>query len=147
MILQPGALNAEYIVTSTEQERELFINILCSGLKGVPTEQWGEKVQNFGSPKIDRASDTKRHDGSLPEKWQECLYSPDGSRKKTVFYSLSIGALFNQQDMMIKIDEVLLYFKTRKDLALWLRPHPLYEQTLEVMRHQLLRKYRELLAS
>ena len=49
--------------------------------------------------------------------------------------------------MMKKIEEVLLYFKTRKDLALWLRPHPLYEQTLEVMRPQFLRKYRELLAS
>ena len=49
--------------------------------------------------------------------------------------------------MMKKIKEVLLYFKTRKDLALWLRPHPLYEQTLKVMRPQLLQKYRELLAS
>ena len=30
---------------------------------------------------------------------------------------------------------------------MWLRPHPLYEQTLKVMRPQLLQKYRELLAS
>ena len=49
--------------------------------------------------------------------------------------------------MMQKIEEVLQYFRNRKDLALWLRPHPLYEQTLEVMRPQFLRKYRELLAS
>ena len=49
--------------------------------------------------------------------------------------------------MMKKIKEVFLYFRNRKDLTLWLRPHPLYEQTLEVMRPQFLRKYRELLAS
>jgi hypothetical protein len=121
-----GPVNADCIVTATEQERELFINILCSWIKGVQAEQWEEKVQNFGSPKIERVRDTKRQDGSLPEKWQECLYSPDGSRKKTVFYGLSIEALLNQPDMMKKIEEVLLYFKTRKDLALWLRPHPLY---------------------
>ena len=67
--------------------------------------------------------------------------------KKTVFYSLSVEALLTQPDMMQKIEEVLQYFRNRKDLALWLRPHPLYEQTLEVMRPQFLRKYRELLAS
>ncbi len=97
-----GPVNADCIVTATEQERELFINILCSWIKGVQAEQWEEKVQNFGSPKIERARDTKRQDGSLPEKWQECLYSPDGSRKKTVFYGLSIEALLNQPDMMKK---------------------------------------------
>lgn len=146
-VIEPGTINADCFVTATEQERELFINILCSGLKGVPTEQWEEKVQNFGSPKIERARSTKRQDSSLPEKWRECLYRPDGARKKTVFYSLSVEALLTQPDMMQKIEEVLQYFRNRKDLALWLRPHPLYEQTLEVMRPQFLRKYRELLAS
>lgn len=146
-VIEPGPVNADCIVTANEQERELFLNILCSGIKGVPAERWETSVQNFGSPKIERAIRTKRQDERLPEAWNACLYGPDGMRKKTVFYNLSIEALLSQPDMMKKIEDTFAYFKARNDLTLWLRPHPLYEQTMKVLRPQLLSRYKELLAA
>mgnify|MGYP006900179346 CR=1 FL=1 len=47
-----GPVNADCIVTATEQERELFINILCSWIKGVQAEQWEEKVQNLDHQRL-----------------------------------------------------------------------------------------------
>ena len=147
LILQPGVLNADYIVTSTEQERELFINILCSGVPKVPEKQWEERVLNLGSSKIERAVLMKRHDELLPEQWRQRLYDTDGRRKPVIFYNLSVGAVLKQPNMLKKIEETLAYFKNRMDLALWLRPHPLYEQNLKVMRPQLFDKYKEMICS
>lgn len=51
-VIEPGTINADCFVTATEQERELFINILCSGLKGVPTEQGKRRYRTLDHQRL-----------------------------------------------------------------------------------------------
>ena len=76
--------------------------------------------------RVERARSTKKTGQFSSRKMEECFYRPDGARKKTVFYSLSVEA-YSDPEYDAEDKAVLMAFRNRKDLALWLRPHPLYE--------------------
>mgnify|MGYP006962068408 FL=1 len=71
----------------------------------------------------------------MPESWRRSILRPDGSRKKIIFYNLSIGAfLQNPEQMLKKVDRALEFFRERQnDAVLLWRPHPLLMDTIDSM--------------
>ena len=100
--------------------------------KLIPAEQ---KFLPLGSPKFDKILNMKCELEELPEKWQNVIQKPDGSRKKIILYNLSISPfLENREQTFKKLDHVFRFFKENQDeLVLLWRPHPLLMDTIRSM--------------
>lgn len=143
-IVTPGVLYSDMVFVQSENIKRLFVNVLEKNVPDVGRRYWEEKIFGLGSPKLDRVHSIERNDAILSEKWKKVIYTEDGNRKKVILYNISLGALLNTPEMLDKIVDVLKFFKENTDVALWWRPHPLYESTLSSMRPDLLEKYREI---
>lgn len=143
-IVTPGVLYSDMVFVQSENIKRLFVNVLEKNVSDVGRRYWEEKIFGLGSPKLDRVHSIERNDTILSEKWKKVIYTEDGNRKKVILYNISLGALLNTPEMLDKIVEVLKFFKENTDVALWWRPHPLYESTLSSMRPDLLEKYKEI---
>lgn len=127
VVVQPGAIYEKYCRVYTNMLKQ-------NGLEKIflPAEQ---KFLPLGSPKIDKVLNTKAEIEDLPESWRRVILKPDGSRKKVIFYNISINPLLQNREQMIKkIDSVFRFFKEKKDecVLLW-RPHPLLMGTINSM--------------
>lgn len=146
----PGTIHADKVIVQSENMRQIYIQeylkaAIFSGEK-VTREDLEKKILGLGSPKLDKVSNTRKEDLSIPEEWLRIIEKPDGSWKKIIFYNTSLGAFLKDSEMMLKkIKDVLRIFKENEaEIALLWRPHPLMEQTIESMRPDLLRAYKEL---
>lgn len=142
----PGVLNADRVIVQSEGIRQIYINVLTKRL-GIETRSyWEKKILGIGSPKIDKVLNTVKDELQIPEEWLHIIQKLDGSYKKVVFYNTSIGALLqHEQKMLRKMKDVFKTFKENSgNIALLWRPHPLIKATIESMRPQLWREYKEL---
>lgn len=143
----PGTIHADKVIVQSEGMRQIYINeyLKAAVLRGNRTtrEELEEKILGLGSPKFDKAVNTKKEDVKVPEEWLKIIEKPDGSWKKIIFYNTSIAAfLKTNEQMLIKIKDVLRVFKENQDeVALLWRPHPLMMQTIESMRPELKTEY------
>ena len=142
--LTNGVLHSDMVFLQSENTKKLFVNILEKNIPEINRSYWENKIWGLGSPKLDRVNSVIRDDSKLPQNWHDIIYTESGSRKKVVFYNISISTLLNNPDMLNKIKDVLLFFKNNKDTALWWRPHPLYESTLASMRPDILPEYQHI---
>ena len=139
----PGIVHADKVIVQSENMRQIYINeyLKAAALKGDKTtrEELEEKILGLGSPKFDKAANTKKADVEVPEEWLKIIAKPDGSWKKIIFYNTSIAAFLKENELMLaKIEDVLRIFKENQDeVALLWRPHPLMMQTIESMRPEL----------
>lgn len=112
---------------------------LMSLSKHIPAE----KLVAIGSPKVDRILKLDREqiiENVIPKEWREKI-----AGRKVIFFNVSIsGILQNSESALNKIRYVLSCFKTRKDVVLLWRPHPLLEATLSSMRPELYNEYMEI---
>lgn len=143
-IVTPGVLYSDMVFVQSENVKRLFVNVLERRVFDVGRYYWEKRIFGLGSPKLERVHSVKRNDTLLPERWKKIIYTEEGIRKKVVLYNISINALLNTPEMLDKIIDVLCFFKKSKDVALWWRPHPLYESTIISMRPDLLEKYKEI---
>lgn len=143
-IVTPGVLYSDMIFVQSQNIKRLFVNVLERRVFDVGRYYWEKRIFGLGSPKLERVHSVKRNDTLLPERWKKIIYTEEGIRKKVVLYNISINALLNTPEMLDKIIDVLCFFKKSKDVALWWRPHPLYESTIISMRPDLLEKYKEI---
>lgn len=105
-----------------------------------------EKFQVFGSPKFDKAWSVKREDYLYPEDWSKKVLRTDGSRKIAVLLNTSMNQLLHCESVYLKkLRCVLEMFRENKEVLLVWRPHPLMEQTMRVMRPELLKEYQHLI--
>ena len=141
--LTKGVLNSDMVFLQSENTKKLFVNILTKYFDDIDQSYWENKIWGLGSPKLDRVNRVIRDDARLPQEWRDIIYKESGARKKVVFYNISITPLLNNPDMINKIKNVLAYFKDNKDVALWWRPHPLYESTLASMKPDMLLEYQQ----
>ena len=145
-ILCPGVLNADRVFLQSEDVRDTYIQVVqdfekkhrCPGRFGdIET-----KFISLGSPKIDRVLNAKREDCKLPEEWEKLIEG-----KKVFFYNTSIGEfLHGREQYLKKIRSVLDTFRSRNDVVLWWRPHPLIETTCRSMIPHLLTEYKKIVA-
>jgi len=145
-VLCSGVLNADRVFLQSEKVRDTYIRVFkefekknrCSGRFGKAES----KFVSMGSPKFDRVLNANRKDYNLPADWQKST-----ENKKVVFYNTSVGALLQGGEQYLKkLCSVLNTFRSRNDVALWWRPHPLIEATCQSMRPHLLAGYKQIVA-
>ena len=129
----------------TGKEREIYVSVYKDFAKrnNVPErlDKIGDKFLALGSPKLDKAINTKSENCEIPEEWEKLIRNADGSRKKVVFYNTSIAALLNNSvednkpsgKYLQKLRTVFEFFKKQNNVVLLWRPHPLLEGTIKSM--------------
>jgi len=138
-VLQPGVLNADLVITQSENIRKIYINIL-SKLNSNEKNILEKKIIALGSPKVDKVMNLKKEDYELPKKWKKMIKG-----RKVILYLTSFRAqVFNADKMIPKMKYVFNMFKQRKDIVLWWRPHPLLKQSLKSKRPDLEKDYLKL---
>mgnify|MGYP003429491933 CR=1 FL=1 len=146
----PGTMYADQVIVQSEDMRTIYINEYLKAAKRngvqVTREELEKRILGLGSPKLDKAVNTKIEDLEIPEDWLRIIEKEDGTWKKIIFYNTSIQSfLDNSEEMLEKIKDVLRIFKENKDdVALLWRPHPLMMQTIESMRPELMDAYKEI---
>jgi hypothetical protein len=152
-IWTPGVINADKVIVQSEKMKQIYVNEYLkaakeSGLKGSHQDRnyLDKKILGLGSPKFDKAKNTKKEDLEIPEEWLNIIKKPDGTWKKIIFYNTSIGALLqNREKMLEKMKYVFSIFKENQDeVALLWRPHPLIENTVKSMLPILWEQYKEI---
>ena len=134
LVDKPGIRNADYVIVQDENIKQQY-------QKNYPGEKVPEgKFLALGSPKIDKILHVKKEDCSLPEDWQRLT-----AGKKIILYNTSINDVINQPEKMCgKLRYVLAEFRTRTDVVLWWRPHPLMQATLKSMFPQYYAEYQQI---
>lgn len=149
----PGVIWADKVIVQSENMRQIYINEFIKAAKeaGLPEEytdrkKLEEKILGLGSPKLDKACNTRREDLEVPDEWLKMIERPDGTWKKIIFYNTSINAFLNNDEKMLeKMKSVLRIFKEQQDeVALLWRPHPLIPSTIKAMKPQLWREYEKI---
>ena len=145
-IILPGVAFSHRVILQSEAVRQIYIKGFREAIKnGIIKNCYSEEeIQNkflaLGSPKIDKVVCSKREDFDLPETWAFVLHG-----KKAVLCNRGISGIITGCEQWIdKIRDTLDYFKERKDMVLWWRPHPLIEKSLEVMHPELVEAYLQL---
>lgn len=141
-----GVFYADKVIVQSEDMRKVYVNVLAevTGNTKKVRQYWEDKILGLGSPKVDKALNTKREDLSIPDEWLKVIQRPDGSFKKIIFYNTCIGPLLQSGNQMLrKLKSVFATFEENKNevVLLW-RPHPLIESTLTSMRPQLWEEYK-----
>ena len=126
----PAVIHADHVIVQDE-------NIKCQYEQNYPDGEPPEgKFLALGSPKFDHVL-RAREEFTLPEAWQRIVKG-----RKVILYNTSVtSALTNTAYVCRKLRSVLAYFKNRKDIAFWWRPHPFMEATLRSMRPSILQEY------
>ncbi len=135
----PGCVFAHKVIVQSEGLREKYIK----HFKKAYGDRFGniqDKFVALGSPKFDKVLSTKREDCALLPGWKEYI-----GAKKVVLLCTSIGTMLSGGENYInKLRYIIEQFSARDDVALWWRPHPLTESTLESMRPGLVDDYRRI---
>ncbi len=147
----PGCIFAHKVIVQTEKEREIYVRVYKEFAKknGTPErfDRIGDKFLALGSPKLDKAANTKSENCEIPEEWKKLI-----GTKKVVFYNTTIAALLENSvednkpsnKYLQKVRSVFEFFKKREDAVLLWRPHPLLEGTIKSMRPWLEQEYAEI---
>ena len=135
-----GCVYAHKVIVQSETVRETYIRVFkqeYGDVFGMPED----KFIALGSPKFDKVMNAKRENFSLPEEWRDLI-----TDKKVIFYNTTVATILSYEERYLqKMRHVLDMFRRREDVALWWRPHPLNEATLQSMRPQLLDEYRQIM--
>ncbi|MBD5523483.1 MAG: hypothetical protein HDR04_03520 [Lachnospiraceae bacterium] len=149
----PGVIWADKVIVQSEKMRQIYINEFIKAAKesGLPEEYTNrkrleDKILALGSPKLDKARNTRREDLEVPDEWLKVIEKPDGTWKKIIFYNTSISALLNDDEKMLeKMKCVFSIFKEQQDtVALLWRPHPLIASTIKSMKPELWADYEKI---
>lgn len=126
----PAVIHADHVIVQDENIKRQYEQNYPDG---EPPEG---KFLALGSPKFDHVL-RAREEFTLPEAWQRIIKG-----RKVILYNTSVtSALTNTAYVCRKLRSVLAYFKNRKDIAFWWRPHPFMEATLRSMRPSILQEY------
>lgn len=150
LLLLPGPIYSTYVIVNSEEEKAAYIERFEDWLKDVGKSNgyenfmpnWREKFLVIGSPKYDKVLSTTRDKESLPKDWVNKIYNEDGSRKKVLFYNVSLTTLLDNDMVIDKIENTIELMKNRDDVVMLWRPHPLYEETISRTKPYLLDRYR-----
>ena len=148
--VQPATMYADRVIVQSEEVRKQYIRQFhkfeeeyrCRGRFGAAEE----KFVALGSPKFDKALKTTRENVEMPKEWLDLIVKPDGSRRRVLLYNTSITKLLEGETQILKkLKSVFQIMKTKEDVVLLWRPHPLSETTCAAMRPHLLEQYHEII--
>ena len=137
----PGCIYAHRVFLQSESVKSCFVE----KFEETYGDNFGKPKEKFialGSPKFDKVVKSKKEYFRLPAEWQSLI-----GQKKVVFFNSTIAAVLKGNKAYLeKIQYVHDVFRTRDDVVLWWRPHPLNESTYESMRPRLLDEYLGIIA-
>lgn len=128
-----GVLNADTVIVQSQAMKEVYVKVLTE-LAGEETRKyWERKIAGLGSPKIEKVQSTKKEEIDIPDEWKEIMKRKSGC--KVVLYNTHLNLLMqnNYEFFIPKLRETLEYFKSRTDIVLLWRPHPLSNATAQAM--------------
>ncbi len=121
--------HADYIVVQSEAFKE-----------GLKETGYAHKALVMGSPKLDRVIRMNGNPDCVPEDWKSILEG-----KKSLMLNTSLSQFLRDGEIYLqKIAQVIDVVKSREDVVLIWRPHPLLRSTIESMRPELLSMYENL---
>ena len=149
---------AHKVIAQTEAERKTYVRVYKEFAKknsAIVPEKINKAESKFlalGSPKLDKAINTKREDCEIPAEWEKLMSNTDGTRKKVVFYNTTLGPLLQYHIdgneipniPLQKIKEVFEFFKKQHNAVLLWRPHPLLGNIIKSVRPWLEQEYAEI---
>ena len=131
-----GCMYAHRVIVQSASVRDSYIRVFKEAY-GYKYGNPKDKFAALGSPKFDKVINTKRGDCGVPDEWRELI-----GEKKVIFYNTVVSAILKDGEQYLKkIRYVLETFRSRDNVALWWRPHPLTEATVASMRPELLEEY------
>ncbi|MCL1995351.1 MAG: hypothetical protein FWG63_04005 [Defluviitaleaceae bacterium] len=139
-----GIRHSHRVVLSSEPSKDAYVKKMEKMLKTEPniSSKLQKKFVVLGSPKLDKVINSTKQDFYLPDEWRKII-----NNKKVVLYGLSIHNALEQNELYLKnLRHVFEMFKNNKDVALWLRPHPLLATTYQTLRPLLAKEYNKILA-
>ncbi len=128
----PGVVNADKVIVQSKEMKKAYIDIL-TGYTGRNTfDYWERKIAGLGSPKLEKVRNTGKKDICIPAQWADIMKKRGG---KVVLYNTHLNLLMerNYKYFIPKLRETLDYFKSRDDILLLWRPHPLSLAAAESM--------------
>lgn len=132
--LSPSVINSDLVIVQSEKVRQKYIDVLLPHYGGTSESHkfLESRILGIGSPKFDAVNRIKPSFDSLPEEWQKII-GDEG--KKILFYNTHLTLLMaaNYKEFLKKLEQVLNYFKSRNDVVLLWRPHPLAISTAKSM--------------
>ena len=146
----PGTIYADKVIVQSEDMRQIYIDEYLKEAKeanlSVKRQSLEKKIWGLGSPKVDKVLKAQRTEVDIPKAWEKIIQKPNGSRKRIILYNTGItGLLVNGEKWINKIEDVFEIFKENRDgTALLWRPHPLIENTMRSMRHELLDRFQKI---
>lgn len=133
----PGTACADETIVQSEAARQAYIKVLEQEDGVRDRTYWEKHILGLGSPKIEKVRNTGRDEAALPEEWRRIIRG-----KKVVLYNTSVTEVLHQTSLFLeKIRDTLEAFRRNEKAALWWRPHPLLEATIQSMRPALLDGY------
>ena len=138
----PGVLFADKVIVQSENIRQSYIKSIMKSVGNAPAFAVENKIVALGSPKVDKAILSCREDFKIPDSWQDIIRSK-GENSLIVLYNLSIAsallltARVDPKMYLDKIKTVFNFFKGRKNVVLWCRPHPLLMESFKSLRPEL----------
>ena len=133
----PGTACADETIVQSEAARQAYIRVLEQEDGVRDRTYWEKHILGLGSPKIEKVRNTGRDEAALPEEWRRIIRG-----KKVVLYNTSVTDVLHQTSLFLeKIRDTLEAFRRNEKAALWWRPHPLLEATIQSMRPALLDGY------
>lgn len=140
--LAPAVINSDLVIVQSEKVRQKYIDVLLSyyGNSDGARKWLNDKILGMGSPKFDAVKHKSFSLDSLPEEWQKII---GDKRKKIIFYNTHLCMFMNAEykESLKKVNQVFRYFKSRDDVILLWRPHPLTISTIKSMNPAALEPY------
>ena len=135
----PGCYYAHKVIMQSDAIRDSYAKNLEEYFQ-TSNEKPNDKLITLGNPKYDKVAGAQRGSYTLPDEWSRLI----NDRKIVLFNTTVTGLLQGGQMYINKIRDVLKIFRSRDDVILWWRPHPLVGQTLRSMRPSLAVKYTDI---
>jgi hypothetical protein len=136
---------AHKVIVQSERARTAYIRAHKTQFGDSLDRAIGKPDDRFialGSPKLDKAVNSKKEDFALPDAWSNLI-----GNKKVILYNSSLGTILsNTEQYLLKIRSVLDTFRKRNDIVLWWRPHPLSDATYKSMRPHVIYEYKKIVA-
>lgn len=132
--LTPAVINSDIVVVQSEKVRQKYIDVLLPHYCNISEAKHllENKITGIGSPKFDAAKCPKPKLDSLPQEWQDII---GDNGKKIIFFNTHLSLFMNSdyKESLKKLDKVFKFFKSRVDVILLWRPHPLTISTIKSM--------------
>ena len=148
MAATPGVLFSHRTIVQSEHIRNQYIDSICRYFPDTVRADWEKRIVALGSPKTDRVLSAKKENFPVLDQWKGLLAGAEG--KRIILYNLSLETALaysqgeNRGAYLKKLQSVLQFFRERKEILLWWRPHPLLAETFLRLDKTIFEEYQRL---